>query len=262
MARTNLAIPIGVGLGVLLLAAKGRAARATSTSPGLEPEDEDFEPEDEDFEPEDEAALARKIVADAKTQLAPLGDIPSLAKLASPAAPTPTPKAQKASPVSPISTGGGAAEAAEAASLAATVPTAAKPAPSAARPPTRSAAKPAASAARPPTVAAPRPSVAKALPDGYDPAAAAREARNVARHIYNAGGGYPRYQRDARNWALTARGKYARSVVRGFQRLAGIVQDGLYGPGTRAALVHYGATSAPPALFSGPPRPYTPPEKR
>lgn len=84
------------------------------------------------------------------------------------------------------------------------------------------------------------------LPEGYDAAKARKVAKQVSNHLRNAG-----------------IANYSRSVVKAFQRAAGIPQDGIYGGGTRGALVHYGATSAPRPFFKPvQTQPYTPPEER
>jgi hypothetical protein len=61
---------------------------------------------------------------------------------------------------------------------------------------------------------------------------ARREAPAVAKHV------------------RTKKYDYSRQTVRDFQRHAGIVPDGIYGPITMSALTYFGA-SAPPALFKG-----------
>lgn len=163
-----------------------------------------------------------------------------------------------------------AAAEAEAAQRRGKAPTPASP-PAAARAATAPAPKPRLVAT--PEIRTVRPAPERTLPQGYDPAAARREARNVARHIYNAGGGYPRFKAAPRAWAERARGQYARSVVKGWQRLAGLTPDGVYGPATHNALKYYGADAAPPSLFrrradgtywndEDPRAVYVPPEER
>lgn len=80
----------------------------------------------------------------------------------------------------------------------------------------------------PPTASAPAPSSA---PPGYDPALARQLAPQVASSVRGKKYGYDR--------ALTAR----------FQTAAGITSDGIYGGGTRGALLYYGATQVPNPLF-------------
>lgn len=79
--------------------------------------------------------------------------------------------------------------------------------------------------------------------------AARREVRNVARHIYNAGGGYKRYLANRRAWAERAKGTYSRKIVRDWQEKAGLEPDGLYGPNTRQRMIDLGAPTPPPPLF-------------
>lgn len=71
---------------------------------------------------------------------------------------------------------------------------------------------------------------------------ARREAPQVARHL-------------ARKGRL-----YSRQLVRDFQRHAGIVPDGIYGPRTRDALAFFGVGSPPEALFAAPAGAYEPVE--
>lgn len=52
---------------------------------------------------------------------------------------------------------------------------------------------------------------------------------------------------------------YDRKLMAQFQKAAGIAQDGIYGGGTRAALMYYGATNAPAALFAPKTGTYKPP---
>jgi peptidoglycan hydrolase-like protein with peptidoglycan-binding domain len=82
-----------------------------------------------------------------------------------------------------------------------------------------------------------------------DIAGARREARNVARHLYNSGGGYPAFQKNQKRWAEKARSNYARSIIKSWQAKAGLVPDGIYGPRTHNALKVLGAPLAPPSLF-------------
>jgi hypothetical protein len=88
------------------------------------------------------------------------------------------------------------------------------------------------------------------LPAGYDAAKARKMAGQVANHLRNAG-----------------RSGYSRPMLREFQRAAGIVVDGLYGGGTRGALVYYGAKTPPTPYFASRTTgtrtlTYTPPEER
>jgi peptidoglycan hydrolase-like protein with peptidoglycan-binding domain len=52
---------------------------------------------------------------------------------------------------------------------------------------------------------------------------------------------------------------YDRKLMASFQKAAGIAQDGLYGGGTRAALIYYGAKNVPAALFAPKTGTYKPP---
>jgi peptidoglycan hydrolase-like protein with peptidoglycan-binding domain len=52
---------------------------------------------------------------------------------------------------------------------------------------------------------------------------------------------------------------YDRKLMASFQKAAGIAQDGIYGGGTRAALLYYGAKNAPAALFAPKTGTYKPP---
>lgn len=79
--------------------------------------------------------------------------------------------------------------------------------------------------------------------------AARREVRNVARHIYNAGGGFDRFKASPRAWAAKAKGTYSRKIVRDWQMKAGLEPDGLYGPRTRQRMLDLGAPLPPPPLF-------------
>lgn len=81
-----------------------------------------------------------------------------------------------------------------------------------------------------------------ALPPGYNRAEATRRAQPMADQI------------------RTKKGKYDRAALQTFQTFAGMTADGLYGPQTRAALIHFGAKNAPAALFKGANVPYTAPK--
>jgi len=78
-------------------------------------------------------------------------------------------------------------------------------------------------------------------PPGYDAAAAKSKAQPTADHI------------------RTRKGKYDRAVLQSFQTAAGLKSDGLYGPQSRAALVFFGASNVPSALFKGSQTTYAPP---
>lgn len=80
--------------------------------------------------------------------------------------------------------------------------------------------------------------------------AARREVVNVARHIYNAGGGYKRSKSNPRAWAQAAKGSYKRRVLADWQEKAGLNPDGLYGPKTRQRMLDLGAGDPPPPLFT------------
>lgn len=94
--------------------------------------------------------------------------------------------------------------------------------PAAAKPP----AKPPAAAPAP----APAPAPTPALPPGYDAEKARSTAVRVAAHL-----------------SSRTRDTYDRNVLKLWQMAAGIAADGIYGRGTRAALIYYGAK--PPAVF-------------
>lgn len=83
----------------------------------------------------------------------------------------------------------------------------------------------------PPPSAPRKPEEAAALPAEFNPLAAHGEARALANNI-----------------AATSYG-YDRNLARNFQRHAGIAADGIYGPGTRGALIFFGISNAPRALF-------------
>jgi hypothetical protein len=71
-----------------------------------------------------------------------------------------------------------------------------------------------------------------ALPAGFDPLVAKRTAQAVSTNI-------------------TTRGySYSRDGLRAWQRAAGLTPDGVYGGGTRGALLFYGAANPPRALFA------------
>lgn len=69
-----------------------------------------------------------------------------------------------------------------------------------------------------------------APPPGYNPTSAGRLAKQVARNI------------DGKGCA-----GYSRQLLRQFQRAAGIAVDGLYGGGSRGALMHFGIRRPPEA---------------
>lgn len=84
------------------------------------------------------------------------------------------------------------------------------------------------------------------IPAGYDPAGARRMAPSLARHLKAKG-----------------RSNSDRTMVRSFQTKAGIKPDGIYGGGTRGALLYYGAPASDvPAPFFPPleTQPYVAPE--
>jgi len=89
-------------------------------------------------------------------------------------------------------------------------------------------------------IGAPAPAPAPApsgIPVGYSPALAKALA--------------PKIEAELR--ALTAKGQaynYSRPNMRAFQTAAGLKPDGVYGGGTRGALVYYGAPRAPAPLFA------------
>jgi hypothetical protein len=68
-------------------------------------------------------------------------------------------------------------------------------------------------------------------PPGFDPKLAQSMAKNVAKNID------------------TNKSSYSRPLVRNFQTAAGIASDGIYGGGTRRALLFYGIDRPPAALF-------------
>lgn len=70
------------------------------------------------------------------------------------------------------------------------------------------------------------------VPAGFNPEEAQDGARDMSKYI-------------------AARGfNYSRPRLRAWQLLAGIAPDGLYGGGTRGALLYYGVTSPPSPLFA------------
>lgn len=101
-------------------------------------------------------------------------------------------------------------------------------APQASRPVVQAAPAPAPPIASPPAVAS---APAPVAPPGYDPALARQLAPQVASSVRGKKYGYDR--------ALTSR----------FQTAAGLTSDGLYGGGTRGALIYFGATQVPNPLF-------------
>jgi len=70
-------------------------------------------------------------------------------------------------------------------------------------------------------------------PDGFDPVKAGNSAANVAKHLRKKG-----------------KANYSRDVLRAWQKLAGIAQDGIYGHGSHAALAHYAGSAAPAAFYN------------
>lgn len=95
-------------------------------------------------------------------------------------------------------------------------------------------------APKPAAAPAPKPVTVSPATSRVDLAAAKRMASDVAKHIRNKGKAYDRKQ------------------LSSFQQKAGLTADGLYGPLSVSALKHFGA-SAPPALFKGSLKEYTPP---
>jgi len=78
-----------------------------------------------------------------------------------------------------------------------------------------------------------------APPPGYDPTLAGSLAHDLNRHLL------------AKVKADGARAKwtYDRKLTARFQTAAGIDSDGLYGGGTRGALIYYGQSNAPAPFF-------------
>lgn len=94
-----------------------------------------------------------------------------------------------------------------------------------------------------PTPAPPDPKRSSAAPDGYDPSKARSTAPKMAEHIKRRGSDYDR------------------KILRAWQRAAALKADGIYGGGTRGALMHYGVPTPPRPLFKPTQTiPYTPPE--
>lgn len=93
------------------------------------------------------------------------------------------------------------------------------------------------------TPATPRPaSTPRSQIPGYKPDAARRGAPSVSAHLKRAG-----------------KAGYDRRLLKTWQTQAGLKPDGLYGPGTRGALVFFGQKD-PPAAFAGSgTTPYKPP---
>jgi hypothetical protein len=85
------------------------------------------------------------------------------------------------------------------------------------------------------------PAAKPSTPKGYDAAKAKSTAAGVAAHIRTKGK------------------SYTRDALATFQRHAGIVADGLYGPLSVSALKFYGVKSPPAALFGGTQTAYKPP---
>lgn len=110
-----------------------------------------------------------------------------------------------------------------------------KPAkPVAKRPASAKAEKPASPVATsvPPDSATSADSAPAATPPGFDSLKAFNSAPDVARHIANKGM------------------NYSRKVLKAWQRVAGIAQDGIYGKGSYAALRHFVGDQAPKPLFN------------
>lgn len=99
--------------------------------------------------------------------------------------------------------------------------------------PTAEAIAQAAQQAPPPAASSVSQTSPKPIPEGYDPVKARAAARAVANHLKRSG-----------------RANYDRRLLAQWQRTAGIVADGIYGGGTRGALLHYGGTEAPPPFFA------------
>lgn len=90
---------------------------------------------------------------------------------------------------------------------------------------------------------APRPGpTPRSQPPGYNPDVARRSAPSIANHLKRAG-----------------KANYDRKLLAQFQTQAGLKPDKLYGPGTRGALVFFGAKDAPPAFTGSGTTPYKPP---
>ena len=68
-------------------------------------------------------------------------------------------------------------------------------------------------------------------PAGYDAAKARAGAAKMAAHI------------------ASAKYSYSRQALKTWQKYAGLAQDGIYGPLTRAALITFGVERPPKALF-------------
>lgn len=93
-------------------------------------------------------------------------------------------------------------------------------------------AAPPAQAAPPPDTAAPlSANVGPVPPPGWNPVSARNMAKQVANHIQTKGS------------------SYTRQIVKDFQKVAGLDADGIYGGGTRGALIFYGVPRPPSALF-------------
>ncbi len=88
-------------------------------------------------------------------------------------------------------------------------------------------------AAAPAAATAPteRADVGPVPPPGFDPKLAKSMAKNVSKNID------------------TNKSSYSRPLLRNFQTAAGLEPDGIYGGGSRRALMYYGIDRPPPALF-------------
>jgi hypothetical protein len=84
------------------------------------------------------------------------------------------------------------------------------------------------------------------IPAGYDPAKAKAGAPAIASML-----------------AKKGPANYARDQMKGWQKLAALTPDGLYGGSTRGALIHFGVKDPPRPFFKPVATvPYTPPEQR
>lgn len=84
------------------------------------------------------------------------------------------------------------------------------------------------------------------IPAGYDPAKARAGAPAIASML-----------------AKKGPANYVRAEMKGWQKLAGLTPDGLYGGSSRGALIHYGVKDPPRPFFKPVATiPYTPPEQR
>jgi hypothetical protein len=83
-------------------------------------------------------------------------------------------------------------------------------------------------------VASPTPNASTPVPpsDGFDAVAARRGARSLAAHLQRSG-----------------RSNYDHRLLKQWQKLAGLVPDGIYGGAARGALLHFGALNPPAPFF-------------